>query len=409
MAGLVHPESIELWRDWARSRGGLPRRRGSVADAVRTLRGTRGRDDHWEEPRWVLHSREGETSARVVIGLEDASPRSRAALLAFLPYLRVGVDVIAPRGLIAPELGGHDWRRRAFESARDAVPSDAAAVVTAGQGGPTGAALHSVAERRGLQSFVVQTDVLTPYAAPLPAEATVLSWSADDADFWRSGREDLTLLAVGSQRLWQLGHHSGEDDPTAEGTGKGRGGGGGGGEDDAETRSEDGARTRADAGADASDEGVEHQADPTSVPSPVVLGQLSRIELPSRLAARAASSFCRDGVARYLPEAGETGRLARTQHRLWERRGIEVLPAGTDPLTLRAPVVSILAAEVLEVAARGGEAWVHAPGAPGWVHEFWHRYGMRRHGTPTPAPTMPEEEPAARIAREVENRVEGVA
>ncbi|MCG7309844.1 hypothetical protein [Brachybacterium sp. ACRRE] len=348
----------------------------------------------------MLHSRDGETSARVVIGLEDASPRSRAALLAFLPYLRVGVDVIAPRGLIAPELDGPAWRRRAFESARDAVPSDAAAVVTAGQGGPTGAALHSVAERRGLQSFVVQTDVLTPYAAPLPAEATVLSWSADDADFWRSGREDLTLLAVGSQRLWQLGHHSGEDDPAADGAP---------GSADTASRASADPASRAGEGADPSADVTEDRTDPTSVPSPVVLGQLSRIELPSRLAARAASSFCRDGVARYLPEAGETGRLARTQHRLWERRGIEVLPAGTDPLTLRAPVVSILAAEVLEVAARGGEAWVHAPGAPGWVHEFWHRYGMRRHGTPTPAPAMPEEEPAARIAREVENRVEGVA
>ncbi|MBK0332483.1 hypothetical protein I8D64_16515 [Brachybacterium sp. MASK1Z-5] len=356
----------------------------------------------------MLHSRDGETSARVVIGLEDASPRSRAALLAFLPYLRVGVDVIAPRGLIAPELDGPAWRRRAFESARDAVPSDAAAVVTAGQGGPTGAALHSVAERRGLQSFVVQTDVLTPYAAPLPTEATVLSWSADDADFWRSGREDLTLLAVGSQRLWQLGHHSGEDDPAADGA-PGSADTASRASADPASRAGEGADPSTDAPTDPSADVTEDRADPTSVPSPVVLGQLSRIELPSRLAARAASSFCRDGAARYLPEAEETGRLARTQHRLWERRGIEVLPAGTDPLTLRAPVVSILAAEVLEVAARGGEAWVHAPGAPGWVHEFWHRYGMRRHGTPTPAPAMPEEEPAARIAREVENRVEGVA
>ncbi|WP_152353728.1 hypothetical protein [Brachybacterium subflavum] len=388
MAGLVHPESIELWRDWARSRGGMARRRRSVADAVRTLRGTRGRDDPWEEPRWVLHSREGETSARVAIGLEDASPRSRAALLAFLPYLRVGVDVIAPRGLIAPELDGPAWRRRAFESARDAVPSDAAAVMTAGQGGPTGAALHSVAERRGLQSFVVQTDVLTPYAAPLPAEATLLAWTADDADFWRSGREDLTLLPVGSQRLWQLGHHSGEGDVTEA------------------SAEQDAARTVDETASEPADEAAERTG-PSAVPSPVVLGQLARIELPSRLAARAASTFCRDGAARYLPEAGETGRLARTQHRLWERRGIEVLDAGTDPLTLRAPVVSILASEILEVAARGGEAWVHAPGAPGWVHEFWHRYGMRRHGTPTPAPVLPEEEPAARIAREVENRVEG--
>lgn len=403
MAGLVHPESIELWRDWARSRGGMPRRRGSVADAVRTLRGTRGRDDHWEEPRWVLHSREGETSARVVIGLEDASPRSRAALLAFLPYLRVGVDVVAPRGLIAPELDGPAWRRRAFESARDAVPSDAAAVITAGQGGPTGSALHSVAERRGLQSFVVQTDVLTPYAAPLPAEATLLAWTADDADFWRSGREDLTLLPVGSQRLWQLGHHSGEGDVTEASAEPGAAG----------TADETAAEAADEAAAGAAEHTASEPADgaaertgPSAVPSPVVLGQLSRIELPSRLAARAASTFCRDGAARYLPEAGETGRLARAQHRLWERRGIEVLDAGTDPLTLRAPVVSILASEILEVAARGGEAWVHAPGAPGWVHEFWHRYGMRRHGTPTPAPVLPEEEPAARIARELDAVVE---
>jgi hypothetical protein len=368
MAGLVHPESIDLWREWSRSRQRLARRRGNVADAVRALRGSRTGGSEWEEPRWMLHSRDGELPERLVIALEDGQPRTRAALLAFLPYLRAGVDVIVPHGTALPELDGDAWRRRAYESARDAVPSDAAAVLTAGQHGPSGSVLHAVARNRGLPAFVVQADTLTPYTAPLPEGATLLAWSAEDADFWRSGREDLSLLAVGSQRQWQLGHHGQDRDETA-----------GSESDEAEGELREG-----------------------SIGSPIVLGQMARLELPRSLASRAASSFCRDGAARYLPEPAETSKMARAHHRLWARRGVEILPADTDPLHSGAPLVSILATEILEAAARGGEAWVHAPGAPGWVHEYWHRYGMRRHGTPTPAPQMPEEEPAARIAREIE-------
>ncbi|PWH06136.1 hypothetical protein DEO23_10040 [Brachybacterium endophyticum] len=383
MAGLVHPESIVMWREWARSAHRGQDRRAALVNAARALRRPHGTEQDWSEPAWILHSRAGEGDSRVLIALEDGSERPRAALLSFLPYLRVGVDVIVPRGVAAPELDGPNWRRRAFESARDAVPTDAGAVITAGQHGPPGIAVHQVARRRGLRSIVVQADTLTPYAAPLPEDALLLAWSEEDADFWRSGREDLELLPVGSQRLWQLGHTADETDR---------------GDDDA---SDAGADADADADAD-TDRASQDGRDGESRTAPVVLGQLSRLELPRSVAARAASDMIVGGGARYLPGAAETGRLARLQHRLWERRGAELLDADTDPLTLRAPLVSILATEVLETAARGGEAWVHAPGAPAWVHEYWHRYGMRRHGAPTPAPTMPQEEPAAAIARVID-------
>src|SRR5699024_11167881 len=79
-------------------------------------------------------------------------------------------------------------------------------------------------------------------------------------------------------------------------------------------------------------------------------------------------------------------------------------PGPLDPLPAQTgPIAAVFSADILEAAMRGIPAWVHAPGAPGWVAEQWERYGMRRAGTePTPAPELGTDEPARLIAQILE-------
>ena len=88
MAGLIHPSSLERWQEWQSTRNRARQVKHAVTSAVRSRRGTN------QMPGLVLHSREGEGDTRLLIGLDSASPTSRASLLTSLPYLRIG-EVLA--------------------------------------------------------------------------------------------------------------------------------------------------------------------------------------------------------------------------------------------------------------------------------------------------------------------------
>lgn len=376
MAGLIHPENFELWTEWSRSQHRLRRAKHAVTDTALAVRhrlpgGASDEDATAEDvpAAWVLRSRQAEDAdageRRILFAVDSGTPTSRAALLSSLLYQRVGVDVLAPGDVELPELDGEEWTQRSLDIPDDAVSTSTGAIVSIGQHLAAGAAAHRLARRRGIPEFVVQHGALTPYAPPLPYGATLLAWSAADGEFWRSDREDVSTIDVGSQLLWQAAHES--------------------------------------PGASA---GTESES-PVELPDPerpIFLGQLHGAELSRRLTGGAAVRFCKENNGLYRPHPAETDVLSRTQHRLWQRRGLEFAATDVPLRELPNPVVSVFSTGVLETAARGGDAWVFCPGAPGWVKEMWHRYDMRQvGGAPTPSPVGEGEEPAARIARVLED------
>lgn len=359
---LNHPESLELWQDWARSRDRARRAKHAIADAAGTIRGRLRRgpatDAAGTGEGWTLRSRDGERSERLLIAVDSASPTSRASLLTFLPYLRVGVDVLSASGTVLPEIA--DWPAATGPDPRAlAEAAQPAGVVSIGQHLGLGALAHDLARHRGIPEHVIQHGALTPFAPPLPHEATLLAWSDADGEFWRSGRTDVTVRAVGSQLLWQAAHDAGAPSAAA--------------------------------------------ADP-AVARPVFLGQMHGAELPRRLSAGTAYRFCRAHDALYRPHPAETDVLSRTVHAAMRRAGIELAPVDVPLRDLAAPVVGIFSTGLLEAAARGLPAWAWGPAAPGWVHEMWRRYDLRPFGgAPTPAPAVVDGEPAAHAARILED------
>lgn len=369
MAGLIHPEDMERWEAWSRSRHRLRRakhavvsRAGAVRGAVSSHRGTDPSSD--PAPPWVLRSRDGDgrgaSARRLLIAVDSSTATSRASLLTSLLYQRAGIDVLVPEGVDLPETDDDGWSTRSLESPSQAVDGSTGAVVSIGQHLAAGAAAHRIARELDLPEFVVQHGVLTPFAPPLPAGATVLAWSAADAAFWSGARRDVSTLVVGSQLLWQSAHEA-EAEP--------------------------------------------HDVDEVlETMRPVFLGQLHGAELPRRTTGAAAVRFCLEHDALYRPHPAETDALSRAQHRWWRRRGVEFEDSGAPLRELAHPVVSVFSTGLLEAAARGSRAWAYCPGAPAWVHELWERYGMRRFGEePTPSPVTEAEEPAARIARLLED------
>lgn len=361
MAGLIHPSSLERWQEWQTTRHRARQVKHAVTGALRSRRGPT------QLPVLVLHSRAGDETdaARLLIGLDSASPTSRSSLLTALPYLRIGVDVLSPAGVDLPELAGPEWTHERIEPAttadeqrrRLAVVLDKreiGALLTLGQHLEAGRAAHEWALATDTPSAVVQHGALTPYAPPLPPRTTLLAWTDADAEFYRSGRSDVEVRTVGSQLLWQAGKESTEE---------------------ADVREE----------------------------RPVFLGQMHGAELPRRTTAGIAYSFCRAEGALYRPHPAETDVLSRTAHRLMQRRGVEFQDTSIPLHDVGAPVVGIFSTGVLEAAARGIPSWVTGEKVPAWVHEFWERYDMRRWGgEPTPAPVTGVDEPASLIAQILE-------
>ena len=378
---LIHPRSRERWQDWEASRQPLRRATQAVTDAFASLRSS------WSHPRdeaapFTRWSRGGEGSGRILIAVDNASPASCSSLLAALPYLRSGIDVLTPQGLALTETDGAGWTRTDSTDVMSLLDDRGIdAVASLGWHLTAGRAAHDWAARRGAASTVVQHDVLTPYAPPLPPESTLFAWTSDDGDFYRSGRDDVDVRVIGSQVLWQAAREARHDGaPTPSGHTPPVG---------ASTPGSNDAET-ADAAA------IERR--------PVFLGQMHSPELPRRLTTGAAYSFCRREGALYRPHPSETDALSRATHALMRRRGIEVQDIDVPLRSMDNPVVSVVSTGVLDAAVRGIPAWVYAPGAPTWVEEFWDRYRMSRWGTSTPTdePDIPADEPARLLAQHLE-------
>ncbi len=219
-----------------------------------------------------------------------------------------------------------------------------------------GAQAYQWAMSRSIRFCVIQHGLLTPFMAPLPAGAHLLAWSQQDADFWISGRTDVSYEVVGSQLLWRAAQ---EPAPST-------------GLDD----------------------------------RPTFLGQLHGIELGRAFMTRVSHDFCKRTGALYRPHPSEKDKLSRLTHALWERQGIEIDRSGTPLFETGQPVVSVFSTGVLEAAARGIPAWYHprenvnvGTKAPKWLHAFHQRYSMSPWGgAPTPRPEIPQTEPAQAVA-----------
>lgn len=347
---LIHPHSLERWEEWRTTRRRSAAVRNAAARAIR-----RPGAAEPNGPAFTLHTREGEGHARVLLGVDSGSMAMRDSVLSVLPYLHAAVDVLTPVGLELPELSGPEWSRRPVLEPRAALAGNGiTAALTTGWERRVGHEVHDWARQADVPSAVVQLDPLTPFTAPLPPQTTLLAWNDRDAEFRRSGRQDVEVRTVGSQRLWQAGHEG----PV---------------------------------------QGVEQEE------RPVFLGQLSAIELPRRLTAGAAQSFCRSTGALYQPGPEDTDRLSRATQALLRRRGIEFHEPPRAIAEMRRPVVSVMSGDILEAAVRGLPAWAHCPNAPDWLHEYWERYGMSRAGgVPTSPLPIAADEPARLIAQILE-------
>lgn len=343
--GLNHPADLDAWRRWQRGRNRLRTlkaalRKPAPADLV------------------VLSCSPEPT---VLVALDAVTPSALAAVLRPTAHLPAeSFAVLAPRGVVAAlcrdgRLPERDWGITAVDPNADiptAVPR-VRTVVSAGHFLHAGAVAYRWATRIGVPYCVVQHGLLTPFAPPLPHDATLFAFSDVDAQFWRSGRGDIAAESVGSQMLW-----------------------------DAATK--------------------EREPDAVVEPTPVFLGQLHGAELPRRISAAAASAFCLETGASYRPHPAETDRLSQWQHRRWQRQGIKIESTGT-PLISGRPVAAIFSTGVLEAAAAGMPAWVTCTNPPAWVEEFWQRYGLARWGgAPTPRPERPSVEPSVRIAQRLQ-------
>ncbi|MDN5688470.1 MAG: hypothetical protein L0G94_17590 [Brachybacterium sp.] len=349
---LIHPRSLERWQEWRSSR----RRAIGIHRAVPPrLRRAVGSGESDVPSGYVLHTRAGDGSAPVLLGVDTTSDTTRGGLLVALTYLHGTAAVLTPAGLELPELTGPDWDHRRLDDPRPALDElGVSSALTLGWHRDVGRLVHEWALAADVPSAVVQHDVLSPFAPPLPPHTTFLAWSAADGDFQRAGRDDVEVRVVGSQRLWQAGHQD------SDGSGA-----------------------------------VQDR--------PVFLGQLASIELPRRYTFGAAHSYCRFTDALYQPGDEETDRFSRAAHALLRRRGVDLQLPPLPVADQERPVVAVYSADVLEAAVRGLPAWVHGPRMPTWVHEQWERYGMRRTGAePTPAPPQDADEPARLIAQILE-------
>lgn len=337
MAGVRFPTDLEAWRTWHEGR--------------HRLRQLKGRLRPTPPPASVCVARRGDGEPRVVAYVDSTSASTLASLVDPLGHLDEPVAVVSAQPL-TELLPGSGWTTASCAVA--AVPAGRA-VMGAGDYLPMGALGYAAARTAGVPYFVVQHGIMTPLAPPLPREATLLAWSEADAEFWRSGRSDITTAVVGSALL-----HRAAQRP---------------------------------AGAITDDR-------------PLFLGQLHGAELPRLAMARAATRFCRAEQASYRPHPSERDLASRLQHAWWRRRGVAFDDSGTPLWQLDRPVVSIFSTGVLEAAARGVPSWVYFPRPPTWLSELWDRYDMASWGSPpTRNPvTADDEDPAARLARHLRTR-----
>ena len=354
---LKYPLDLDAWQAWQRRQKKLKWAKYKLNTLLDSARSQTGR----EEPvRGLLYTRG--TKPQVLIVMDSFSPTNRNAILEPLKHLdAVDVALWVPEdaseyldGQYASEhYSRKDWTEQEIsgDELMRLLP-DIRIVLSAAQFLSRGAVAYEFSRAIGAEYWVVQHGLLVPQAPPLPVGCTLLAFSEADAQFWASGRRDVTTHAVGSQLLYLAAQKA--------------------------------------AGAEA-----QKQNDL----EPIFLGQMHGAELPRASFAYASHSFLKKFGGTYRPHPSEKDKLSVLTHKLWEKEGIRIDCSGTPLNEVPNPVVSIFSTGVLEAAIRGIPAWVYHPAPPAWLVEFWDRYGMNQWGQePTPAPVQPNKEPARRIA-----------
>ena len=354
---LKYPLDLDAWQAWQRRQKKLKWAKYKLNSL---LASARSRTVAEEPVRGLLYTRG--TKPQVLIVMDSFSPTNRNAILEPLKHLdTVDVALWVPEdaseyldGQYASErYSRKDWSEQEIsgDELMRLLP-DIRIVLSAAQFLGRGAAAYEYARAIGAEYWVVQHGLLVPQAPPLPVGCTLLAFSEADAEFWASGRRDVTTHAVGSQLLYLAAQKA--------------------------------------AGAE-----VQKQNDL----EPIFLGQMHGAELPRASFAYASHSFLKKFGGTYRPHPSEKDKLSVLTHKLWEKEGIRIDRSGTPLNEVPNPVVSIFSTGVLEAAIRGIPAWVYHPAPPAWLVEFWDRYGMNQWGQePTPAPVQPKKEPAQRIA-----------
>ena len=354
---LKYPLDLDAWQAWQRRQKKLKWAKYKLNSL---LASARSRTVAEEPVRGLLYTRG--TKPQVLIVMDSFSPTNRNAILEPLKHLdTVDVALWVPEdaseyldGQYASErYSRKDWSEQEIsgDELMRLLP-DIRIVLSAAQFLGRGAAAYEYARAIGAEYWMVQHGLLVPQAPPLPVGCTLLAFSEADAEFWASGRRDVTTHAVGSQLLYLAAQKA--------------------------------------AGAE-----VQKQNDL----EPIFLGQMHGAELPRASFAYASHSFLKKFGGTYRPHPSEKDKLSVLTHNLWEKEGIRIDRSGTPLNEVPNPVVSIFSTGVLEAAIRGIPAWVYHPEPPAWLVEFWDRYGMNQWGQePTPAPVQPKKEPAQRIA-----------
>ncbi|HBX79703.1 MAG: prephenate dehydrogenase [Propionibacteriaceae bacterium] len=329
--GLRFPADLDAWRRWQQ--------------AQHRLRAVKARLRPSPTPTLQLATR-GDAPAEVLVVVESPSASSRLALFEPVAHLTAPTAVLAP--FDPSRFLGQGWSVCPISPGQlPGAVTHGVRVLFVGDFLPLGAMVRQTLPRARL--VVTQHGLLTPVAPPLPAGAHLLAWSQTDADFWRSGRSDISSTVVGSQLLFQA----------------------------------------AAVPADSVSRFVE----------PVFLGQLHGAELRRSALTRISLDFCRRTPATYRPHPSETDKLSRLTHEAWRRLGVEIDDSGTPLAEVSRPVVGIYSTGVLEAAARGIPAWVHHPRPPAWLQEFWDRYAMSPWGgPPTASPDLPAIKPSRVVA-----------
>ena len=357
--GLTYPIDIDAWAAWQKRQNTLRWAKTEARSLIGRLRG--GGSVEQEGPvGGVLYTRGA--VPRVLIVLDSFSPTSRNSLLEPLKHLEnVGVALWVPEdaseylnGQYATERYSRDaWTEQEVtgNQLQELLPG-VRVVLSLGHYLARGAVAYEFSRAIGAEYWVVQHGLLVPQAPPLPVGCTLLAFSEADAEFWASGRRDVTTHTVGSQLLYLAAQKA--------------------------------------AGAEAQQQ--DHL-------EPIFLGQMHGAELPRASFAYASHSFLKKFGGSYRPHPSEKDKLSVLTQKLWEKEGIRIDRSGTPLNEVPNPVVSIFSTGVLEAAIRGIPAWVYHPAPPAWLVEFWDRYGMNQWGQePTPAPVQPNKEPARRIA-----------
>ena len=354
---LKYPLDLDAWQAWQRRQKKLKWAKyklNSLLDSARSRTVA-------EEPvRGLLYTRGAKP--QVLIVMDSFSPTNRNAILEPLKHLgAVDVALWVPEdaseyldGQYASErYSRKDWSEQEIsgDELMRLLP-DVRIVLSAAQFLGRGAVAYEFSRAIGAEYWMVQHGLLVPQAPPLPVGCTLLAFSEADAQFWASGRRDVTTHAVGSQLLYLAAQKAA---------------------------------------------GAEEQKQNDL--EPIFLGQMHGAELPRASFAYASHSFLKKYGGIYRPHPSEKDKLSVLTHKLWEKEGIRIDRSGTPLNEVPNPVVSIFSTGVLEAAIRGIPAWVYHPAPPAWLVEFWDRYGMNQWGQePTPPPVQPKKEPAQRIA-----------